>query len=204
MYPHDGSHRGPDGLVACAPTCFTNTWLDHDPVEHYPCSTSLLLHEPHTSQTALNGQPLGPMNFPLDTFDGHGSFSEIPQHSYDLDRFIQADLWLRMTHIQVRSWFHDSFVPWLLILQLLIDESLWLIPCLLILITSSHLLIRISLTNHRSLWLILTPYLFSLLSDAHSACLLIHYCTLTHPPNSSPVLYLDTDPAVYKVSPKHP
>jgi hypothetical protein len=36
----------------------------------------------------------------------------------------------------------------------------------------------------------LTHYLLSLLSDAHSARLLIHYCMLTH----GLVLYLDMDP----------
>jgi hypothetical protein len=61
------------------------------------------------------------------------------------------------------------------------DESLWLIPCLLILLTHT-------LTDP------LTHYLFSSLSDAHSAWLLIHYCTLTH----GLVLYLDMDPPVYK------
>jgi hypothetical protein len=38
MYLCDGSCRGPDGPVACAPTCFTNARLDPDPAEHYPCS----------------------------------------------------------------------------------------------------------------------------------------------------------------------
>jgi hypothetical protein len=52
-------------------------------MEHCPCFTSLLPYEPYTSQTALNGQPLGPMDFPLDTLDGHGSFLEIPRHPYD-------------------------------------------------------------------------------------------------------------------------
>ena len=40
----------------------------------------------------------------------------------------------------------------------------------------------------------MTHYLFSSLSDAHSAHLLIHYYTMTH----SPVLYLDTESPVYK------
>jgi hypothetical protein len=78
MYLCDGSCRGPDVLVACAPTCFANAQLDHNPVEHYPCSTSLLPNIPCTSQTALNRQPLRPMDFPLDALDGHGSISEIP------------------------------------------------------------------------------------------------------------------------------
>jgi hypothetical protein len=47
MYPCDGSHRGPDGPVACAPTCFTNARLDPNPVEHYPCFAPLSQH--HTS-----------------------------------------------------------------------------------------------------------------------------------------------------------
>jgi hypothetical protein len=41
MYPHDGSHRGSDSPVACAPACFANAQLDHGPMEHYPCSTPL-------------------------------------------------------------------------------------------------------------------------------------------------------------------
>jgi hypothetical protein len=41
MYPHDGSCRGPDGWVTCAPACFANAQLDHNPVEHYPCSAPL-------------------------------------------------------------------------------------------------------------------------------------------------------------------
>jgi hypothetical protein len=37
MYLCDGSCRGPDGLVACAPTCYTNAPLESDPSEtHAP------------------------------------------------------------------------------------------------------------------------------------------------------------------------
>jgi hypothetical protein len=54
-------------------------------MEHYQCSTSLLLYNPYTSQTALDGQPLEPMDFPLDALDGRGSFSEILWHPYDLE-----------------------------------------------------------------------------------------------------------------------
>jgi hypothetical protein len=85
MYLHDRSCRGPDGPMACATACFANAQLDHDPVEHYPCSTSLLPHKPYTSQTALDGQPLRPTDFPLDALDGHGSILEI-------DADTQADL----------------------------------------------------------------------------------------------------------------
>jgi hypothetical protein len=75
MYPHDGSHRGPDSPVACAPACFTNAQLDHDPVEHYPCSTPLSQpHMNHTRQIAFDRKPPDPY---LDAFDGHGSISEI-------------------------------------------------------------------------------------------------------------------------------
>jgi hypothetical protein len=61
-------------------------------MDHYPCSTSLLPYEPHTSQTALDGQPLRPMDFPLEALNGHGPFSENPRHPYDSDRFTQAGL----------------------------------------------------------------------------------------------------------------
>ena len=44
----------------------------------------------------------------------------------------------------------------------------------------------------------MTHWLFSSLSDAHSAQLLIHYCTITHTLTHGLVLYLDTDPPVYK------
>jgi hypothetical protein len=72
MYPHDGSCRGPDSLVACAPACFANAQLDPDPVEHYPCSTPLFQH--HTIQTAFDRQPLDPY---LDALDGYSSILEI-------------------------------------------------------------------------------------------------------------------------------
>jgi hypothetical protein len=73
--PRDGSCRGPDGPVACAPACFANDQLDHDPVEHYPCSTPLSQpHTIHTRQIAFDRQPLNPY---LDALDGHGSISEI-------------------------------------------------------------------------------------------------------------------------------
>ena len=42
----------------------------------------------------------------------------------------------------------------------------------------------------------MTRYLFSSLSDAHSAHLLIHYYTMTH----SLILYLDTESPVYKLA----
>jgi hypothetical protein len=55
LYPCDRSHRGPDGLVACAPACFANARLDPDPAEHYPCSTPLSHY--HTNQIAFDRQP---------------------------------------------------------------------------------------------------------------------------------------------------
>jgi hypothetical protein len=75
MYPRDGSRGGPDSPVACAPACFANTQLDHNPAEHYPCSTPLSRpHTNHTRQIAFDRQPPDPY---LDTLDGHGSISEI-------------------------------------------------------------------------------------------------------------------------------
>jgi hypothetical protein len=72
MYLHDRSHRGPNSLVACAPTCFANAQLDPDPMEHYPCSIPLSQY--HTSQTTFDRRHPDPH---LDALDGHGSISEI-------------------------------------------------------------------------------------------------------------------------------
>jgi hypothetical protein len=81
MYPHDRSRRGPDGLVACAPTCFANTQLDHDPTEHYPCSTPLFRsYTNHTRQITFDRQP--PDSY-LDALNGHGSISEIDDMPLD-------------------------------------------------------------------------------------------------------------------------
>jgi hypothetical protein len=75
MYLRDGSCRGPDSPVACAPACFANAQLDHNPMEHYPCSTPLSQpHTNHTRQIAFDRQPPDPY---LDALDGHGSISEI-------------------------------------------------------------------------------------------------------------------------------
>jgi hypothetical protein len=82
MYPYDGSRRGPDGPVVCAPTCFANAQLDHNPMEHYSCSTSLLLYEPHTSQIAFNRQS---PDHHLDALNGHSSISEIDTEDMPLD-----------------------------------------------------------------------------------------------------------------------
>jgi hypothetical protein len=71
MYPHDRSHSGPDGSVACAPACFTNTQLDPNPAQHYPCSTPISRY--HTNQTTFDRQPLDPH---IDALNGHGSISE--------------------------------------------------------------------------------------------------------------------------------
>jgi hypothetical protein len=87
MYPCDGSHRGPDGLVACAPACFTNTELDHDPTEHYPCSAPLSQY--HESQTAFDRQPPDPY---LDALDGHASISEIDTEDMPLDNSGISDI----------------------------------------------------------------------------------------------------------------
>jgi hypothetical protein len=83
MYPCDGSHRGPDGLVAYAPACFANAQLDHDPAEHYPCSAPLSQpHTNHTRQIAFDRQPPDPY---LDALNGHGSISEIDTDNMPLD-----------------------------------------------------------------------------------------------------------------------
>jgi hypothetical protein len=83
MYPRDGSCRGPNGPVACAPACFANAQLDHDPTEHYPCSAPLSRpHTNHARQTAFDRQPPDPY---LDALDGHGSISEIDTDSMPSD-----------------------------------------------------------------------------------------------------------------------
>jgi hypothetical protein len=83
MYPRDRSHRGPDGPVACALACFANDQLDHDPMEHYPCSAPLSQpHTIYTRQIAFDRQPPDPY---LDALDGHGSISEIDTNDMPLD-----------------------------------------------------------------------------------------------------------------------
>jgi hypothetical protein len=83
MYLRDGSRRGPDGPVACAPACFANTQLDHDPTEHYPCSTPLSRpHTNHTRQIAFDRQTPDPY---LDTLNGHSSILEIDTDNMPLD-----------------------------------------------------------------------------------------------------------------------
>jgi hypothetical protein len=85
---------------------------------------------------------------------------------------------LNLTHL------YDSLILLLTHFCLLMDASLWLIlaywsitHCLLI-----FLLIQLLMSPYDSFWLLvthlMTHYLFSLLSDAHSACLL--YFSLTH------------------------
>jgi hypothetical protein len=83
IYPCDRSCRGPDGPVACDPACFANAQLDHEPVEHYPCSTPLSQpHTIHTRQIAFDRQPPDPY---LDALDGHGSILEIDTDDMPLD-----------------------------------------------------------------------------------------------------------------------
>jgi hypothetical protein len=89
MYPHDRSCRGPDGLVACAPTCFANTRLDHNPVEHYLCFTSLLPYEPHTRQITFDRQSL---DHHIDALDGHSSISEIDTEDMPSDILGTSDI----------------------------------------------------------------------------------------------------------------
>jgi hypothetical protein len=90
MYPRDGSRRGPDGLVACAPTCFANAQLDHDPMEHYPCSAPISRpHTIHTRQIAFDRQPPDPY---LDTLNRHGSILEIDMEDMPLDNLGISDI----------------------------------------------------------------------------------------------------------------
>jgi hypothetical protein len=74
IYPHDKSCRGPDGLVACAPTCYITDSLESDSAEHYSCSNPSSrhphYHEHYTYQIAFNRHSL---NIPLDALDGHSS-----------------------------------------------------------------------------------------------------------------------------------
>ena len=80
MYLCDGSFRGPDGPVTCAPACFANAQLDPDPAEHYPCSAPL--YQYHTSQTAFDRQPPDPY---LDALNGHSSILEIDTENMPSD-----------------------------------------------------------------------------------------------------------------------
>jgi hypothetical protein len=98
----------------------------------------------------------------LDIFNGHSPSSGIPwitYRSYTSQMPCGHDL--TRTHYTTRSWSMTLYDSLSRSLHLLMDESLWLTPCLLI-----------SLTDP------LTHYLLISLSDAHSAHLLYTYSYL--------------------------